>query len=191
MSNIFVRYVKHQGSLSFVITVIVKPLMFETWRKPCIICMGILRDSIAVNGLSFGRSDWRFQSVSLSQCQYVFFLIASGGTLSQNHIMNFLWRPLGWILASESIESGSVWGISPMDCSKVQDYLEKLNLGARTALGAVQCVECRLDCPLRDRHVIPRRPHFQRCLCMTFEPGLQTNFSGRPMFGRWTSMKIL
>lgn len=32
----------------------------------------------------------------------------------------------------------------------VQDYLEKLNLGARTALGTVQCVECRLDCPLRD-----------------------------------------
>ena len=128
---------------------------------------------------------------SMSVCFFFFFLIASGGTLSQNHIMNFLWRPLGWILASESIESGSVWGISPMDCSKVQDYLEKLNLGARTALGAVQCVECRLDCPLRDRHVIPRRPHFQRCLCMTFEPGLQTNFSGRPMFGRWTSMKIL
>ncbi|CAK9001751.1 unnamed protein product [Durusdinium trenchii] len=32
----------------------------------------------------------------------------------------------------------------------VQEYLQDLNLRARSTLGAVQCVECRLDCPLRD-----------------------------------------
>ena len=34
---------------------------------------------------------------------------------------------------------------------EVQKYIEKLNFGARSVLGTIQCVECRLDCPLRDR----------------------------------------
>ena len=38
---------------------------------------------------------------------------------------------------------------------EVQKYIEKLNFGARSALGTIQCVECRLDCPLRDRDLHP------------------------------------
>ena len=38
--------------------------------------------------------------------------------------------------------------------AEVQKYIEKLNFGARSALGTIQCVECRLDCPLRDPGVL-------------------------------------